>query len=136
MAKQSSKASVLPLLIAVASIVISVVIYFFTRTSADAFLLHLLGYVLTPLVVALCMGWDSIAQRLGVGESPWYEKNPTYSLILRILTAISFVPAIFHIFVMIVPDLTIILGRVLVFAHETERRRSASMRSAEISCRK
>jgi uncharacterized membrane protein YiaA len=99
MAKQSSKASVLPVVIAVASIVISIVIYFVTLTSADAFLLHLLGYILTPLVVALCMGWDSIAQRLGVGESPWYEKNPTYSLILRILTAISFIPAIFHIFV-------------------------------------
>jgi hypothetical protein len=100
MAKQSSKASVLPLLIAVASIVISIVIYFVTRTSADAFLLHLLGYVLTPLVVALCMGWDSIAQRMGIGASPWYEKNPKYSLILRILTAISFLPSFLHIFVM------------------------------------
>ena len=100
MAKQSSKASVLPLLIAIAAFVISIVIYFATRTSADAFLLHLLGYVLTPLVVALCMGWDSIAQRLGVGESPWYEKNPTYSLILRILTAISFLPSFPHIFAM------------------------------------
>jgi hypothetical protein len=100
MAKQSSKASILPLLIAVVSIVISIVIYFVTRTSADAFLLHLLGYVLTPLVAALCMGWDSIAQRMGIGASPWYEKNPTYSLSLRILTAISFIPAILHIIVM------------------------------------
>jgi len=99
MAKQSSKASVLPVLIAIAAFVISIAIYFATRTSADAFLLHLLGYVLTPLVVALCMGWDSIVQRRGVGESPWYEKNPTYSLALRILTAISFIPAILHIIV-------------------------------------
>jgi hypothetical protein len=100
MAKQSSKASVLPLLIAVVSIVISIVIYFVTRTSADAFLLHLIGYVLTPLVAALCMGWDSIAQRMGIGASPWYEKNPKYSLILRILTAISFLPSFLHIYVM------------------------------------
>jgi hypothetical protein len=100
MAKQSSKASVLPVVLAVLSIVISIVIYFLTRTSANAFLLHLLGYVLTPLAVALCMGWDSISQRLGIGESPWYEKNPTYSLVLRILTAISFLPALPHIFAM------------------------------------
>jgi hypothetical protein len=46
------------------------------------------------------MGWDSIAQRMGIGASPWYEKNPAYSLSLRILTAISFIPAILHIFVM------------------------------------
>ena len=100
MATKTSKASFLPVLIAVVAIVASIVIYVVTRTSASAFLLHLLGYVLTPLVVALCMGWDSIAQRLGVGESPWYEKNPTYSLILRILTAISFLPALPHIFAM------------------------------------
>jgi hypothetical protein len=100
MAKKTSKASFLPLLVAALAISISVAIFFLTRTSANAFLLHLLGYVLTPLAVAMCMGWDSISQRLGIGESPWYEKNPTYSLVLRILTAISFLPALPHIFAM------------------------------------
>ena len=97
MAKQSSKASFLPLLIAALAILVSVAIYFFTRTMANAFLLHLFAYLLTPLAVALCLGWDSIAQRIGKGNDPWFSTNSSYSLILRILTGVSFVVAFPHI---------------------------------------
>ncbi len=97
MAKQSSKASFLPLLVASIAILISVAIYFFTRSMANAFLLHLVAYLLTPFVVAICLGWDSIAQRIGKGNDPWFSTNSTYSLILRILTGISFVAAFPHI---------------------------------------
>ena len=97
MAKKSSKASFLPLLVASIAIFISVGIYFFTRTMADAFLLHLFAYLLTPLVVALCLGWDSIAQRIGKGNDPWFSANAKFSLILRILTGVSFIVAIPHI---------------------------------------
>jgi hypothetical protein len=97
MAKNASKASILPVLISALAFLTSVGIYFYTRTTAHAFTLHLLGYLLTPLTVALCMGLDSIFQRRGLGNNPWYEKDPQFALILRILTGLSFIPAIFHI---------------------------------------
>jgi hypothetical protein len=96
-AKKSSKASFLPLLVALIAVCISLGIYFFTRTMADAFLLHLFAYLLTPLAVALCLGWDSIAQRIGKGNDPWFSANAKFSLILRILTGVSFIFAIPHI---------------------------------------
>lgn len=97
MAKKTSKASFLPLLVAALAISISVAIYFLTRSMADVFYLHFIAYVLTPLVVALCLGWDSIAQRLGKGNDPWFSANASYSLILRILTGASFIAAFPHI---------------------------------------
>ncbi len=100
MAKQSSKASFLPLLVASIAILISVAIYFFTRSMANAFLLHLVAYLLTPLAVALCLGWDSISQRIGKGNDPWFTSNASYSLILRILTGVSFFAAFPHIVAM------------------------------------
>ena len=97
MAKNSSKASFIPLLVASIAIVISIVITFLTRNQAHAFLMHLIGYVLTPLVVALSMGWDAIDQRKKTGADAWFEKNTKFSLILRILTGLSFVMALPHI---------------------------------------
>lgn len=61
---------------------------------------HLIGYLLTPLVVALCMGWDAIDQRTKTKDDPWFEKSTTYSLILRILTGVSFIFAFPHIIAM------------------------------------
>ena len=97
MSKKSSQASVVPLSVALVAIVISCVISFLTRNQAHAFALHLVGYVLTPLVVALMMGLDSIDQRKKTGSDAWYEKNTKYSLTLRILTGLSFVIALPHI---------------------------------------
>ena len=100
MAKKTSKASFLPLLVAALAIVVSIGIYLFTRAVAHAFVLHLFAYLLTPLVVALCLGWDSIAQRVGRGNDPWFSTNATYPLILRILTGVSFIVAFPHILAM------------------------------------
>ena len=97
MAKNSSKASFIPLLVASIAIVISIVITFLTRNQAHAFLMHLIGYALTPLVVALSMGWDAIDQRKKTGADAWFEKNTKFSLILRTLTGLSFVIALPHI---------------------------------------
>jgi len=97
MAKNSSKASFIPLLVAAIAIVLSVAITFLTRNQAHAFLMHLIGYVLTPLVVALSMGWDAIDQRKKTGADAWFEKNMKFSLILRILTGLSFLIALPHI---------------------------------------
>jgi len=99
-AKKSSQASFVPLLVAAIAIVLSFGIYIFTRATAHAFVLHLVAYILTPLVVALCLGWDSIAQRVGRGNDPWFSTNATYPLILRILTGLSFLVAFPHIVAM------------------------------------
>jgi hypothetical protein len=100
MATKTSKASFIPLLVAALAISISIAIYFLTRTMAHAFALHLIAYLLTPLVVALCLGWDSIAQRIGKGNDPWFSTNSSYSLILRVLTGASFIFALPHIVAM------------------------------------
>ena len=97
MSKNSSKASFVPLLVALIAILISLGITFLARNQAHAFLLHLVGYVLTPLVVALAMGLDAIDQRRKTGADAWFEKNTKYSLILRILTGLSFLIALPHI---------------------------------------
>jgi len=96
-AKKSSKASFLPTLVALIAICISLGISVLTRNQAHAFGLHLVGYVLTPLVVALAMGLDSIDQRKKTGSDAWFEKNTKFSLILRILTGLSFIIALPHI---------------------------------------
>ena len=97
MAKNSSKASFLPLLIAVIAIGISVAIHLYTKEMAHAFIFHFVAYLLTPLLVALCLAWDSISQRIGRGNDPWFTTNAKYPLILRILTGLSFIAAFPHI---------------------------------------
>lgn len=97
MAKSSSKASILPLIVGVAALVVSVVIYILTRSVAHALVLHLIAYLLTPLAVAGCLGWDSISQRIGRGNDQYFTVNPKLSLALRVLTVLSFVAALPHI---------------------------------------
>jgi hypothetical protein len=97
MAQKSSKASILPLLVGFLSLFCSVGIYIVTRTVAHALALHLIAYLLTPLVIAGCLGWDSIAQRIGRRNDQYFTYNNTYSLLLRILTALSFLVALPHI---------------------------------------
>jgi hypothetical protein len=98
MGKKSSKASFIPVLVAVLAFIASVAIYFYTRTIAHALMLHIVGYLLTPLAVALCMGLDSIFQRRSSGKEANFEKNKQFSLILRVLTGLSFLAAFPHIF--------------------------------------
>lgn len=100
MAKNSAKASFLPVLVSALALATSIAIYLLTRTMAHAFTLHLIGYVLAPLCVALSMGWDTIAQRRGKGDDPWFEQNAVYSRILRVFTGLSFLVAFPHIFAM------------------------------------
>ena len=97
MARKASKASFLPLVIALVAIGISIGIHFYTKEMAHAFLYHFIAYLLTPLVVALCLAWDSIGQRKGRGNDPWFITNSTYPLILRVLTGLSFIAAFPHI---------------------------------------
>ena len=90
-------ASVIPLVVAVLLIIISLAVTFITRNQHSALPIYILGYIATPLAVGLCMGWDSIDQRKKTKADPWFIPKSKYSLILRILTAISFFAAFPHI---------------------------------------
>ena len=57
---------------------------------------YVVGYVLTPVLTALTLGWDSVLQRNG-RKDPWYAPSPLFSRIIRITVALSFVLAVFHI---------------------------------------
>ena len=92
-----NSASPLPIVFAILFLIASIVIYFVTRSTAHAPLFHTIGYLLTPIGVALCLGWDNISQRNGLKENPWFERNKTYSIILRVFTVLSFFVALPHI---------------------------------------
>jgi hypothetical protein len=94
---EPKKASLLPIILAVILIILSIFITLMAGTSGQKLSIYLLGYLATPLAVGLCMGWDSIDQRKKTKSDPWFIAKSKYSLILRILTGISFLVALPHI---------------------------------------
>lgn len=89
------KASVLPLTMAILTLVVSVGIQAFQYQLANN-IWYYVGYLLTPLLITMLLGWDSIAQRSG-RKDPWFETKPVYSKVLRFLVLAGFVVAVFHI---------------------------------------
>lgn len=55
-------------------------------------LFFVFGYVTTPVLVLMCVAWDALAQRKG-SRDPWFAINKKLSLGIRIVAAISFIPA-------------------------------------------
>ncbi len=97
--EEPRKASVLPLLVAVLLLVASVVIGVLDWQGISPFTynyFNLVGYVLTPFLVFMCVAWDAAAQRSG-RRSPWFDIRPGYSRALRVLAVGALVVAIFHI---------------------------------------
>lgn len=94
---ETKKASLLPLFLAVALIILSIAVTLIAGSSGQNISIYLLGYLATPLAVGLCMGWDSIDQRKKTKSNPWFIAKSKYSLILRILTGLSFLVALPHI---------------------------------------
>jgi hypothetical protein len=93
---EPKKASFLPLAVAGLLLAVSVSLYLLRYQLGGGLTLHFIGYALTPVLSALALGWDSFAQRQG-RRDPWFEPKPTYSRIIRIIVALGFVVAIFHI---------------------------------------
>ena len=94
---EPKKASLLPLFLAVALLILSIAVILIAGPSGQNISIYLLGYLATPLAVGLCMGWDSIDQRKKTKSDPWFIAKSKYSLILRILTGFSFLVALPHI---------------------------------------
>lgn len=93
---EPSKASILPLIVAVAFLVISLALYLLRFQLGGGIGWHLLGYFVAPLLSSLVLGWDVVAQRQG-RKDPWFEPKPGYSKLIRIIVALGFLVAVFHI---------------------------------------
>ena len=89
------KATILPLIASIVVLVLSLSIQVFQYQLANN-AWYLVGYILTPLLVTMGLAWDTLAQRKG-RKSPWFEAKPIYSKILRLVVAVGFVIAVFHI---------------------------------------
>ena len=93
---EPSKASILPLIVAAAFLVISLALYLLRYQLGGGIGWHLLGYFVAPLLSSLVLGWDVVSQRLG-RKDPWFEPKPGYSKLIRIIVALGFLVAVFHI---------------------------------------
>jgi hypothetical protein len=95
-------ASKLPMLMGIALALLSILIVIFAETNSwlqsdyRETMLHIFGYMLTPIGVVLCLAWDMVSQRQGMHDINFFPKLK-YTKILRILTSVSFVIAWFHI---------------------------------------
>jgi hypothetical protein len=93
---EPSKASILPLIVAGAFLIISLALYLLRYQLGGGIGWHLLGYFVAPLLSSLVLGWDVVAQRQG-RKDPWFEPKPVYSKFIRIIVALGFLVAVFHI---------------------------------------
>lgn len=92
---EPKKASPLPLIVAAVLVLVSSLIQVFKFQLGVNFWFFV-GYLLTPLLVTLTLGWDSVLQRNG-RKDPWFAPSPRYSLIIRILVGLGFLLAVLHI---------------------------------------
>jgi purine-cytosine permease-like protein len=89
------RASILPLIIALVAAVASLVLtLFFGGISTWV---HLVGYLLTPFLVIICAGLDSVQQRRKATTDLYFLENRKYSLFLRVLSALALLISIPHI---------------------------------------
>ena len=93
---EPKRASIVPLLVASGLLVVSVAIYLLRYQLGGALIWYVVGYILTPLLSALVLGWDAISQRQG-RKDPWFEPKPIYAKVIRVLVAVGFAVAVFHI---------------------------------------
>lgn len=70
---------------------------------AESWWLSLLGYLLTPVVVIACYGWDAIAQRSGMRRDVNFLQRTGYGTALRWTVAASIIIGVWHILNLSVP---------------------------------
>jgi hypothetical protein len=87
--------SPLPLLVAIGLLVISSLIQVFKFQLAANFWFEI-GYVLTPLLSTLTLGWDSVLQRNG-RKNPWFVVSPKITFFTRIAVGMGFAIGALHI---------------------------------------
>lgn len=99
---EAKNASAIPLIVGFLLLLISVGLVVFSNVNAwlesdsRENLLHILGYLLTPIGVVLCLAWDMVTQRVGMHDINFFPKIK-FTKALRLLTVTSFGVAWFHI---------------------------------------
>ncbi len=96
---EPKKASAAPLIVGIVALLVSATLEALDYLAISPFtydIVNVIGYVLTPFVVFMCVAWDAAAQRLG-RRSPWFDIRPGYSRTLRILAVASLAVAVIHI---------------------------------------
>lgn len=112
-------ASAVPLIIAWSAVLVSLVIavvVLMTSSAAvvilgvplplvtpDAWVLSFAGYVLTPVVVIACYGWNAIAQRNGLRANRNFALRPGYSRALAWAAGVGIVLGAWHVLNLSVP---------------------------------
>jgi hypothetical protein len=92
---EAKNASILPLILVVFSVLASSLIQVFKFELANN-LWFVLGYVLTPVVSILALGWDTKSQLSGQ-HNPWFVAKPIYTNIIRAMVALSLIVSALHI---------------------------------------
>ena len=93
-AEDLKKASPLPLIIGIFSLIASLIVIFLND---DSVVLSALGYALTPFLSIAALGFDTVWQRRKTTQFPWYVANPNFSRALRVIAGISIVLSYPHI---------------------------------------
>jgi purine-cytosine permease-like protein len=75
----------------------------FPLVRAEAFWMSLLGYLLTPIVVIACYGWDVVSQRNGLRANRNFDIRPRWTRLLLWLSGFSIVVGAWHILNLSVP---------------------------------
>jgi hypothetical protein len=65
--------------------------------------LSFIGYLLTPVVVLACYGWDAVGQRNGLRANRNFVLRPTWRRALQWLTGIAIVVGAWHVLNLSVP---------------------------------
>ena len=97
--EEPRKASALPLVLGIILTIASGVLFVLDLQGVYPFTYNyynILGYVLTPFLVFMCLAWDTAAQRAG-RRSSWFDIRPGYSKTLRVLAVIALAVAVPHI---------------------------------------
>lgn len=114
-----TQASPIPLVVAAAALVVSLALAVTVLVSAsatvnilglgfalvtpDAWWLSFIGYVLTPIVVIGCYGWNAIAQRDGLRRNRNFALRPAYSRALAWAAGIGILLGAWHVLNLSVP---------------------------------
>jgi FtsH-binding integral membrane protein len=93
--QEPKNASALPLFLVIFAVLASSLIQLFKYDLANN-LWFVLGYILTPVVTILALGWDTKSQLSGQ-HNPWFVAKPLYSNIIRVFVVLSLIVSALHI---------------------------------------
>jgi hypothetical protein len=90
-----TKASVLPVVVASSALVVSVFVWILNRHSS--ILLSLIGYLLCPFAVIVCLGLDNFNQRVKTSQGQLFIPNQKFGQVLRVMTGFGLLLSYPHI---------------------------------------